>query len=288
MVPELGRLVLVVPLELGVARREVALLGPRRVLVAADAGDQGVEAVGGRERLLQGDGLQLVGDRDRVRRLVADPALARLEVRPDDQLEAVVLLRPDPEVQHLGELVGRVDVDDGEGHVAAERLLGQPEEDVGVLAHRPEHRRLLEAVEGLAHQVDALRFEFVQVCHREVGQMFRGRVVQAALALEPEEAGLLGRHVGGERPGRVHVADRDVALLPERMVGQVVLGQVAVDVPVGPVDDRQDLRRGRPGVLTTGSCSRVLDWTRRRPASHALAPSSESARCIGSTFAIWL
>ena len=82
-------------------------------------------------------------------------------VRPDRQLEAVVLLRPRAELDHLGKLVGRVDVHDRDRYVAAEGLLDQPEEHVRVLAHGPEHRRPLEAVEGLAHEVDALGFEFV-------------------------------------------------------------------------------------------------------------------------------
>ena len=73
VVPELRRLVLVVPLELRVAGREVALLGAGRILVAADAGDQGVELVRGQD-LLEGDRLQLVGHRHRVGRLVADAA----------------------------------------------------------------------------------------------------------------------------------------------------------------------------------------------------------------------
>jgi hypothetical protein len=98
---------------------------------------------------------------DRVRRLVADPAAAGLEVRPDLQVEAVVLLGPAAELEHLRELVGRVDVDDGEGHVPAERLLREPEQDVRVLAHGPQHGGPLEAVEGLAQKVDALGFEFV-------------------------------------------------------------------------------------------------------------------------------
>src|SRR5919199_2080918 len=45
LVPELGRLVLQIPARVLAARREIALLGADRLLVAADAGDQALEAV---------------------------------------------------------------------------------------------------------------------------------------------------------------------------------------------------------------------------------------------------
>src|SRR5262249_14576111 len=66
-------------------------------------------------------------------------------------------------------------------------------------------------------------------------------LVQAALALEPEEARLLLGHAVDELVRRVPVADRRVALLTERVVGEVVTREVVVDVLVVPVDDRVDL-----------------------------------------------
>src|ERR1022692_2528924 len=67
------------------------------------------------------------------------------------------------------------------------------------------------------------------------------RIVEPALALDAEEARLLGGDAGGERPRRVDVAYGDVALLAERVIREAVLSQVPVDVVVGPRDDRQDL-----------------------------------------------
>src|SRR5690606_22355027 len=58
-----------------------------------------------------------------------------------------------------------------------------------------------------------------------------------ALALQAEEAGLLLGDVGGQGAGRVDVADGDIALLPQGVVGQPVAGQVPADVAVGPVGD---------------------------------------------------
>src|ERR1022692_838366 len=80
------------------------------------------------------------------------------------------------------------------------------------------------------------------------------RIVEPALALDAEEARLLGGDAGGERPRRVDVAYGDVALLAERVIREAVLSQVPVDVVVGPRDDRQDLdppvldADDRPGV----------------------------------------
>jgi hypothetical protein len=51
--------------------------------------------------------------------------------------------------------------------VAEECLLGQPHHDVRVLAQGPQHGQLVDAVEGLAQDVDALRFQPVEMIHRE-------------------------------------------------------------------------------------------------------------------------
>ena len=91
---------------------------------------------------------------------------ARLLVDPHHQIEAVVVLRPRPEFEHLRKLVGRVDVDDGKGHMAAEGLLGEPDEDVGILAHRPRHGDILESVLRLAKEENRLVLETFQMCHR--------------------------------------------------------------------------------------------------------------------------
>ena len=64
VIPELGRLVAHVPSALDAARREHALLGARRLLVAPDAGDQAVEAVLG-QRKLEAFGLARRGARGR-------------------------------------------------------------------------------------------------------------------------------------------------------------------------------------------------------------------------------
>src|SRR5688572_659840 len=74
--------------------------------------------------------------------------------------------------------------------------------------------------------------------------------VQAALALQAEEARVLGGVAGlGERARRMPVADRDVATLPQRVIRQAVALQVVVHVAVGPVEDRMDLVARRADAL---------------------------------------
>src|SRR4051794_13418109 len=87
--PELGRLVFVMPFRVGVAWGEVALLGPGRIFVAADAGDQRVPLVFG-DRLFESDGFQLVRDRNRIVALVADAAPPGLGVDLDDDPERIL------------------------------------------------------------------------------------------------------------------------------------------------------------------------------------------------------
>ena len=69
---------------------------------------------------------------------------------------------------HLRELPLGVDVHHRERHVAEERLAHQPQDDVAVLAERPEDRQLVQLGEGLAQDVDALRFQRVQVVHQSI------------------------------------------------------------------------------------------------------------------------
>ena len=68
-----------------------------------------------------------------------------------------------------------------------------------------------------------------------------GGLVQAAFPFEPAKAGLFFAHTFSQLFCAVPVADGNVALIPERMVGQVVLLQVVIDLPIAPVEDGIDL-----------------------------------------------
>src|SRR3546814_395430 len=54
---------------------------------------------------------------------------------------------------------------DRERHMAEKGLACQPDHDVAVFPERPQHRQLVDAVEGLAQDVNALRFELVEMVH---------------------------------------------------------------------------------------------------------------------------
>ena len=66
-------------------------------------------------------------------------------------------------------------------------------------------------------------------------------LVQPALAQQSEEAQLLDALHIREAARRVHVADRDVTLLPQGVIGQVVTDEILMDVAIAPVDDRMNL-----------------------------------------------
>ena len=68
------------------------------------------------------------------------------------------------ELDHLAELVGGVDVEQRERDRArVERLLRQPQQDRRVLADRIEHHRPLELGHHLAHDVDAFGLQGAQM-----------------------------------------------------------------------------------------------------------------------------
>ena len=71
--------------------------------------------------------------------------------------------------------------------------------------------------------------------------LFRQRQVQPAFAGLPEDPAVTRIHVCRGRNGGVVVANRPVALLEHRVVGEVVLFHVALDVLGAPVKDRVKL-----------------------------------------------
>ena len=162
-VPELGPLRARVPLAEVVAEAEDPLLRAGALLVAAGAADRGVEAVL-LDRVEQRRRLQLVPRRARAG-LLDDAALVdRLLHRGDEQRLAELGDAAVAVLDHLGEVVARVDVHDREGELAGpERLLREPEQHDRVLAAGEEEHRPLELGRELAHDVDRLRLELVEV-----------------------------------------------------------------------------------------------------------------------------
>src|SRR6266849_4498403 len=67
-----------------------------------------------------------------------------------------MLLRPLPELEHLGKFVGGVDVENRERHPAEKRFPRQPDEHVRIFSHRPGHGDVLECVIRLAKNKNSL------------------------------------------------------------------------------------------------------------------------------------
>jgi hypothetical protein len=162
LVPEFRRLVAHVPSAFQPARREHALFRPRRLLVAADAGDQAVEAVFCK-RKLQAFGLARGRSRRRRQRRID-----RVDRRAglDLQVELPCLAVMVAERVHLRKLPTGIDMHRGERDPAEKRLARQPDHHVGILSQRPQQRQLLQPRERLAEDVDALRLQRVEVVHR--------------------------------------------------------------------------------------------------------------------------
>ena len=153
--PQLGALVLRVPLAELVAERVHPLLGPGLLLVAAGPAEHGVEAVLG-DGVEQGPGLQAVARRVRARVLDDPPGVDRLLDRGHHQLGVELGHPAVAELEHLGEVVAGVHVHDREGQAGGpEGLLGQPEHDDRVLAPREQQDGTLELGHHLPHDVDA-------------------------------------------------------------------------------------------------------------------------------------
>jgi hypothetical protein len=171
-VPDLGPLGARVPLAEVVAEREDPLLRPRALLVAAGAAERRVEAPV-LDRVEQRHGLQPVA---RAARLGGVPLLARapgadrLLDLGDDQPLADLLDTAIAVLQHLGEVMARVDVQHGEREAPRpERLLGQPQQHDRVLAAGEQQHRALELGGDLAKDVDRLGLERMQVIWRTHG-----------------------------------------------------------------------------------------------------------------------
>ena len=162
LVPEFRGLIAHVPAAFEAARREHALLGAGRLFVAANAGDQSVEAIFG-QREFQPFGLARGGSRGRRERRV-DAVNRRAGL--DLEIELPFLAEAVAERIHLGKFLAGVDMQRRERHPAEEGLARQPDHDVGILAQRPQQRQLLQPRERFAQNVDALRLELVEVIHR--------------------------------------------------------------------------------------------------------------------------
>ena len=154
------------------------------------------------------------------------------------------------ELDHLGEVVPGVHVHQRERERRrAERLLGQAQQHDRVLAAAEQQHRPLEFGGDLAHHVDRLGLERAQVAQLGAG----GDAHQGSTTSTCRPHSVLS--VPAQRPSRPlpglgarRAADRLVALVVQRVVGQVALVDPPPQVLVGPVR--------RAGCTSTGRAAR--------------------------------
>ena len=175
LVPELRRLVGDVPFVLFVAGGEVALFGAGAFFIGAgtddDAGEGfgvalgfvgvgvvvvAVAGAGAEQGLFEGFGFEEAAAGEAIDGAIREGAFGGegFVVGADDHGEVHVADEGVTVGDHLGDFEVGVDVDEGEGDVAKEGFAGEPEEDGGVLAHRPEHAKGFEVGVGFAQDVD--------------------------------------------------------------------------------------------------------------------------------------
>src|SRR5213594_2193854 len=127
-----------------------------------DASDQRIPFVFC-EHLLECDCFQFVRHRHRIVRLVPDSARTRFGIDFNNQIQVVIFRRPFAELEHFWKLVSRVDVQHRKRDAAEKRLARQPDENIGIFAHRPRHGDILEGVIRLAKNKNALVLELVEM-----------------------------------------------------------------------------------------------------------------------------
>ena len=122
-----------------------------------------------RQRVLQRVRLQIAAAGQAVHVTVGE-GLLRLQsfaVLAVDHVQLPFQREPVAILDHLGDLVVRVDVHQRQRNMAEEGFARQPEQHGAVLADRPQHAQVLEVAIGLTQDVYALGLEFFQVIHTQ-------------------------------------------------------------------------------------------------------------------------
>ena len=134
---------------------------------------------------------RLARSRARCRRQRGIDRLDRRALR-NHQIEIPDLAVGVPECIHFRHLLAGIDVDDRERHMPEEGLLGQPHQDVGVLADRPEHRQTVDAIERLAQECRCSRSRSGQ------GGPTKPRCLHSHAFEAADPQGGAARHGGGD------------------------------------------------------------------------------------------
>ena len=78
-----------------------------------------------------------------------------------------MLRRPFTKLQHFGELISRIDMQDRERNFPEKGFAREPDKNVGILPHRPWHGDVFKRVICLAKNENALVLELVEMSARD-------------------------------------------------------------------------------------------------------------------------
>ena len=162
-IPEFRALIARVPLAPLIAEGEDAFLSAGPFFIAARATDGGVETAVA-QAIEEGGGFKaataaLGAPDERIGTFVERGAVGM-----DNEIETEFGGVAVAEVDHFLELVGSIDVQEGEGNGAGiEGFLGEAQEDGGIFADGIEQHGSLAFGDDFAHDVNAFRFELLEV-----------------------------------------------------------------------------------------------------------------------------
>jgi len=117
--------------------------------------------------------------------LVANSALARFRIDFDEQIEVGMLRRSCAKLQHLRKCKGGVDVQNGKRNLSEKGFAGKPDENVGILSHRPWHGDIFERVIRLAKNENALVLQLVEMRAVQFGH--DRSLIEGITKLAPDE-----------------------------------------------------------------------------------------------------
>src|SRR5690349_19575652 len=164
LVPQLRWLILKVPLEVFVARREVPLLGTGSFLVTPNPNDYRLVI------LFFDDGLQSIFLQQAAtldpRDLAVGESFTPLQDRAilaNDQIQSPFLSQAIPESDHFRNFVTGVDMHTGNGHMTKESFSQKPKHHARIFADAPKHRQSLKLAIGLPQYVNALVLERIEM-----------------------------------------------------------------------------------------------------------------------------
>jgi len=160
LIPQLRRLIFVIPLKVLITGRKNPLLGSNAMLIPSDCKVECPKVVLG-NRLFEGIGFKL-GTTGKFGCVRTNPLIKRLLVLGNNKIKAPLFSVVVAELIDLFEFMGGIDVHDRKGNLPEERLADEPEKGGGILSNTPEHSHIAELAVGLTDNKYTLALKSIQ------------------------------------------------------------------------------------------------------------------------------